>query len=111
MGWIILIVVVLILIWIVSVYNGLISSRQKVENAWSQIDVQLQRRFDLIPDGYFNGLSSSFEDLGLKSKIWSVTNDVFNKDKYLIRELSSDSDKIGRSMSNIGDKLLIRLVR
>ena len=50
MGWIILIVVVLILIWIVSVYNGLISSRQKVENAWSQIDVQLQRRFDLIPN-------------------------------------------------------------
>ena len=50
MGWIILIVVVLILIWIVSVYNGLISSRQKVDNAWSQIDVQLQRRFDLIPN-------------------------------------------------------------
>ena len=37
MGWIILIVVVLILIWIVSVYNGLISSRQKVENAWLSI--------------------------------------------------------------------------
>ena len=69
MGWIILIVVVLILIWIVSVYNGLISSRQKVENAWSQIDVQLQRRFDLIPNfvetvkGYMTHESETFEKI------------------------------------------------
>ena len=33
MGWIILIVVILIIAWIISVYNGLISSRQKVDNA------------------------------------------------------------------------------
>ena len=31
-------------------YNGLVQSRNKVKNAWSQIDVQLQRRFDLIPN-------------------------------------------------------------
>jgi hypothetical protein len=79
-------------------------------NGYSLTDTS-NRRFDLIPDGYFNGLNGLFEGIGLKSKVWSSTNDVFSKDKYLIRELSSDSNKIGRSMSNIGDKLLIRLVR
>mgnify|MGYP002508787671 CR=1 FL=1 len=45
-----LIIIAVIVIFIISTYNGLITSRQKVKNAWSQIDVQLQRRFDLIPN-------------------------------------------------------------
>lgn len=50
MWWIILIIVVLLFLFIISLYNKLVTSRQKVKNAWSQIDVQLQRRFDLIPN-------------------------------------------------------------
>lgn len=50
MGWIILAVVVLLILFIISMYNGLVKSKMKVENAWSQINVQLQRRFDLIPN-------------------------------------------------------------
>ena len=50
MGWIILIIVVLIILIFIKLYNDLISLRQKVKNGWSQIDVQLQRRFDLIPN-------------------------------------------------------------
>ena len=50
MGLIILAVIVVIIIAIISMYNGLVSARVKVDNAWSQIDVQLQRRFDLIPN-------------------------------------------------------------
>ncbi len=45
-----LIIIALIIIFVVSTYNGLITARHKVKNAWSQIDVQLQRRFDLIPN-------------------------------------------------------------
>lgn len=45
-----LIVVVVIILMVVAMYNGLVQSRNKVRNAWSQIDVQLQRRFDLIPN-------------------------------------------------------------
>ena len=45
-----LIIVAVIVIFIISTYNGLVVARQKVKNAWSQIDVQLQRRFDLIPN-------------------------------------------------------------
>ena len=60
MGWIILIIVVVLLLAIAGIYNSLVTARQKVKNAWSQIDVQLQRRFDLIPNlveavkGYMN---------------------------------------------------------
>ncbi len=48
--WIALIIIVVLVIAVIALYNGLVSLRQKVKNAWSQIDVQLQRRFDLIPN-------------------------------------------------------------
>ncbi|HEX7969101.1 MAG TPA: LemA family protein [Stellaceae bacterium] len=43
-------IVVLIAIVAIAIYNGLVSGRQQVRNAWSQIDVQLKRRHDLIPN-------------------------------------------------------------
>ena len=46
----IVVVVVLLLIWLITAYNGLIRGRNQIENAWSQIDVQLKRRLDLIPN-------------------------------------------------------------
>ena len=49
-GWIILAIVAVIASYIISVYNSLKTIENRVENAWSQIDVQLQRRFDLIPN-------------------------------------------------------------
>lgn len=50
MPWIILAIVVILVIAVFSIYNNLVTLRQRVKNAWSQIDVQLQRRFDLIPN-------------------------------------------------------------
>jgi LemA protein len=54
MGWIIGIiiaaVVVIFIAIIVGMYNGLVGLRNVVKNAWSQIDVQLKRRYDLIPN-------------------------------------------------------------
>ena len=47
---VVLIIIVVLVLLVVGVYNGLITSRNRVKNAWSQIDVQLQRRFDLIPN-------------------------------------------------------------
>ena len=43
-------VVLVIVLWFVGVYNGLVGMRNQVKNAWSQIDVQLKRRYDLIPN-------------------------------------------------------------
>lgn len=45
-----LIIIIILIVVIIALYNGLVVARQKVRNAWSQIDVQLQRRFDLIPN-------------------------------------------------------------
>lgn len=47
---IIIIILVILIAWIVGIYNRLIQLRNQVKNAWSQIDVQLQRRYDLIPN-------------------------------------------------------------
>ena len=49
--WIaLLVIVVLLLVWIIAVYNNLVSLKMRVKNAWAQIDTQLKRRFDLIPN-------------------------------------------------------------
>ncbi len=46
----ILILIALVLLYIVYAYNRFVSLKNQIENAWSQIDVQLKRRFDLIPN-------------------------------------------------------------
>ena len=50
MGLILLVIVVAIVLWIIGAYNKLISLKNQVVNAWKQIDVQLKRRHDLIPN-------------------------------------------------------------
>ena len=47
---VILIIILLLVVYVVSTYNGLIQARNKVKDQFSQIDVQLKRRFDLIPN-------------------------------------------------------------
>jgi LemA protein len=48
--WIFLGIVVAIGLWLIAVYNGLVGGRNQAQTAWSQIDVQLKRRHDLIPN-------------------------------------------------------------
>ncbi|MBM3891237.1 MAG: LemA family protein [Verrucomicrobia bacterium] len=45
-----LLVAVVLLIWVIATYNALVSLRAQLDNAWAQIDVQLKRRHDLIPN-------------------------------------------------------------
>jgi LemA protein len=49
-GWIVLGVIVVIVIWAVTIYNGLVAMRQRVGQAFADIDVQLKQRHDLIPN-------------------------------------------------------------
>src|SRR3981189_418488 len=51
MGWWVLVgVVILVVLWLVFTYNGLITLRNRTQEAWSEIDVELKRRHDLIPN-------------------------------------------------------------
>ena len=45
-----LVIVILLALWLVATYNGLVTSRNRVDEAWSDIEVQLKRRYDLIPN-------------------------------------------------------------
>ncbi len=48
--WVILGIIVLVVLWFVGIYNRLVTLRTRSEEAWSDIDVQLKRRYDLIPN-------------------------------------------------------------
>ena len=47
---ILLAIIVILIIWAIAIYNGLIRLKNRVDEAWSDIDVQLKRRYDLIPN-------------------------------------------------------------
>lgn len=85
MMWIILLVVALIIVFIISTYNGLVRSKIKVDNAWSQIDVQLQRRFDLIPNfvetvkGYMTHEQETFEKIAKLRTSWANASSISDK--------------------------------
>lgn len=67
--WVIIVVVAVIVFWLIATWNGLIMRRRRVDEAWSDIDVQLKRRYDLIPNlietikGYAKHESSVFENV------------------------------------------------
>ena len=81
--WIILGIVVVLIIAVIGMYNSLVQSKIKVDNAWSQIDVQLQRRFDLIPNfietvkGYMT--HENFEKIASLRTSWANANSVSEK--------------------------------
>jgi LemA protein len=68
-GLIVIVVAAALLIWIVASFNGLVALRNRVRNAWAEIDVQLKRRHDLIPNlvetvrGYMQHERSVFENV------------------------------------------------
>ena len=83
-GWVILgvvaVLVLAVIMWIVSVYNKLVVARNKVKNSWSQIDVQLERRFALIPNlvetvkGYTKHEKDIFDQFAKARNVYQQAN-------------------------------------
>ena len=67
--YIIIGIIIIIALWLITVYNGLIRMKNRVDEGWSDIDVQLKRRFDLIPNlvetvkGYASHEKELFENV------------------------------------------------
>lgn len=99
MWWIILGVIIILAIIIAIMYNSLVTLKQRTQNAWSQIDVQLQRRFDLIPNlvecvkGYMTHESETLENVTKLRISWSEATTADEKMK-LDNELSSSLKSI-----------------
>ena len=78
-------IILVLIIAFVAIYNGLMQSKLKVENAWSQINVQLQRRFDLIPNlvetvkGYMTHEQETLAKITELRTAWATASTVQEK--------------------------------
>ena len=95
----IIVIVVLLIIWAVATYNSLVDFRNRVKDAWSQIDVQLKRRFDLIPNlvetvkGYTKHESETLEEV------------IKARNTYLSASLPEEQLKADGELTNAINKL------
>src|SRR5260370_2698724 len=100
--WIVIAIVVLVVLWLVFTYNGLISARNRTQEAWSEIDVELKRRHDLIPNlvntaqGYMGHERGTLE---------AVTNARANA---VAAGATGDPAKIGAAENLLSQSLLSR---
>ena len=98
--WIILIIIVVLLVgYVISIYNGLVSLRNKVDDQSSQIDVQLKKRFDLIPNlvetvkGYTKHEKETLEGV-IKARNTYVTADSLGDKVKADGELTNAINKL-----------------
>ncbi|WP_057755082.1 LemA family protein [Weissella kandleri] len=99
--WIFLgIIVVLVIIYVV-IYNGLVAARMHTQEAWSQIDVQLKRRNDLIPNlletvkGYAKYEQSTLQKVvGLRNQLMTVSDDDPQAKMEISNQLSNSLKSI-----------------
>ena len=104
----IILLVIIFTIFVMITYNSLVSARNNVHNAWSQIDVELQRRFDLIPNlvetvkGYMNHEESVLTKVTELRSSWGNASSISEKAK-LENELTSTLSAISVVAENYPD--------
>ena len=98
MVYAIVVIIAIIAIFVIVKYNSLVALKQRVKNSWSQIDVQLQRRFDLIPNlvecvkGYMGHESDVLEKVTNLRTSWAnatTTSDKMKIDNQLTESLKT----------------------
>lgn len=105
---VLIVIVVLIILWFIGVYNSLITLRNRVRDQWAQIDVQLKRRFDLIPNlvntvkGYAKHESDTLENV-VKARNTYVTASTPEEKMAANNELSNTLTKLFALSENYPD--------
>lgn len=98
----VLAVVVLLIIFVIAAYNKLVQMRNKVRNSWSQIDVQLKRRFDLIPNlvettkGYADMEKGIFEEFARARGLYAQAAKTGN-----IEQMAQANESLGGTLSRL----------
>lgn len=77
-GWVLLIVVAVVALWAVMVFNGLVTLKNRTDEAWSDIDVQLKRRYDLIPNVVETVKGYAAHESGTFQKVTEARNMAMN---------------------------------
>ena len=99
MIWGILAVVALLVVWCISVYNGIVSKRNRVENAWQNIDTQLQRRNDLIPNLVETVKGYAAHEEGVAEKVTQLRTAVANASSHA--EAMAASDELSGALRQV----------
>ncbi|GAB6454231.1 LemA family protein [Bacillus luti] len=101
MTWIILgVVLLLVFVWI-GMYNGLVKSRNWIEESWSQIDVQLKRRLDLIPNLVEVTKSYAKYEKETLERVIQARNQLVNNDSLSREEIMAQNDALSNSLKSI----------
>lgn len=98
--WIaLLVIVVLLLVWIIAVYNNLVSLKMRVKNAWAQIDTQLKRRFDLIPNLVETVKGYAAHEQGTLEKVIAARNTYTSANT--VEEKAKANNELTSTLKNI----------
>ena len=107
-GIIAAVVAVLVLLWGVSKYNGLVGSQEQVNTAWAQVENNYQRRADLIPNlvnvvkGYASHERETLEGvIQARSRATSTTIDANNMDEAALARFQQSQDALSSALSRL----------
>jgi LemA protein len=93
------IVLIVVLLFIVSLYNGLVGARNKVKNAWSQIDVQLKRRIDLVPNLVETVKGYATHEKGVFTDVTEARSGLMNANS--VKEVESANNQLTESLKSL----------
>ena len=107
---VILVIVVVLVVAIIGLYNNLVKLRNMVDNAWAQIDVQLQRRLDLIPNlvetvkGYASHERGTLEEV-TQARTGALKNLFAVAEAYPDLKANANFQQLQAELSNTEDKI------
>jgi LemA protein len=106
--WIVLGLIAVVVIWVVSAFNRFVSLRNRTQEAWADIEVQLKRRYDLIPNivntvkGYANFEKTTLNAVvEARAKATSVNIDPSKMDPTMIQKMSSSEGELSGALGRL----------